>query len=188
VIVGIAGKKRAGKDTVASILQAKDPDQVRCIHLADPIKHAVRSWFGWTSEHTDGHLKETVDPRWLITPRLAMQLLGTDVARQLHPDIWVRCALARVAIFGNRIVLIPDVRFTNEARAIRQEGGLVLRIYRDRTDRHGDEHPSEMEMDSPEFASLVTHEIRNNTDELSDLRAKVQTFWREIQCQGTSSI
>lgn len=63
-----------------------------------------------------------------VTPRLAMQTLGTEWARRLFADVWVEATLRGVAP-GERVV-ICDVRFPNEAAGIRVRGGRVLRLLR----------------------------------------------------------
>lgn len=50
-------------------------------------------------------------------------------------------------------LIVPSVRFLNEAEWIRTNGGKILRITRPDTDNHGDTHISETEMDKiiPDF-------------------------------------
>lgn len=74
------------------------------------------------------------------TPRLLMQLLGTECGRQiLHPNIWVNALMADYKILAynqskKRPIypnwIITDVRFPNEVRAIKDAGGIVIRINR----------------------------------------------------------
>ena len=73
-----------------------------------------------------------------LTPRLLLQLLGTECGRQIiHPNIWVNALFADFednksdwlsAINSNWI--ITDVRFPNEAKAIKDKGGIVIRVNR----------------------------------------------------------
>ena len=42
------------------------------LKLAQPVKDAVRVLYGWTDNHTEGHLKDLRDPRFDVTPREAM--------------------------------------------------------------------------------------------------------------------
>jgi len=85
-----------------------------------------------------------------ITTRHVLQQLGTQWGRAMHEDLWVRDALrtakallagghrysrelglqsdpAAVAPMG---VVIPDCRFQNEALAITEAGGWILRVFR----------------------------------------------------------
>lgn len=76
-------------------------------------------------------------PRFL-TPRYAWQVLGTEVGRMLYADVWVEYALRDVS--ADRLVLVTDVRFPNEARAIRKrEGKLIRCTYRQVDSEHASE-------------------------------------------------
>ena len=51
----------------------------------------------------------------------------------IRDDIWVRAAFWRweqAAAAGLGVIVVPDVRFENEARQIRSEGGEVWMIHR----------------------------------------------------------
>lgn len=87
------------------------------------------------------HITDTVSE--LLTPRTLLQLLGTECGRRvIHPEIWVNSLMAeykgieqpnkpgqeRQISFPNWV--ITDVRFPNEAEAIKRKGGIVLRIER----------------------------------------------------------
>lgn len=82
-----------------------------------------------------------------MTRRLLLQLLGTECGRRIiHPNIWCNSLmskyigveqpqLAEVREKEGRLVRYPDwivtdVRFPNEADAIKSKGGIVIRIER----------------------------------------------------------
>lgn len=89
-----------------------------------------------------------------LTPRLLLQLLGTECGRRIiHPNIWVNALMAdykgelkqmegsgpfsRPAMhteFPNWC--ITDVRFPNEAKAIEEKSGLVIRVERSACERN----------------------------------------------------
>jgi hypothetical protein len=83
----------------------------------------------------------------LLTPRKLLQLIGTEAGRQIiHPNIWVNALFADYKgkylgatddmkepvemCFPNWI--ITDVRFPNEAKAIKDRGGIVIRVERNK--------------------------------------------------------
>lgn len=84
-----------------------------------------------------------------LTPRLLLQLLGTQCGREIiHPNLWVNALFAdyegkedkskrkyeHIANYKNVIYpswLVTDVRFPNEAKAIKDRGGLIIRVNRD---------------------------------------------------------
>jgi hypothetical protein len=130
LIIGLSGLAGSGKDAVADELVAN------CgffkLALADAMKEACARWFGWSEEQLWGssHLRNEPDPAWGgLTPRHALQTLGTEWGRNLHPDLWVEQVLRITRGSRDRFV-IPDVRFQNEVDAIRNEGGKVIRIVR----------------------------------------------------------
>lgn len=65
-----------------------------------------------------------------LTPRLLLQLLGTECGRNIiHPNIWVNATMADYTEHSNWI--ISDVRFPNEVKAIKDRGGISIRVNRD---------------------------------------------------------
>lgn len=69
--------------------------------------------------------------------RALLQEYGTEVRRADDPDYWVRAWAARTA--GLPRVVAPDVRFPNEASAIRAAGGWLLEVRRPGYERAGHE-------------------------------------------------
>ncbi len=64
-----------------------------------------------------------------LTPRKLLQLLGTEAGRQIiHPNIWVNALFSDYETDSKWIV--TDVRFLNEAQAIKDKGGIMIRINR----------------------------------------------------------
>jgi len=88
-VIGICGRKRHGKDTVGGFLQQEE--KFTPIAFADPIKKIAMELYGFTYEQCYGDEKEVPDPRWEgLTPRHAMQQIGTEVARGIHSETWIR--------------------------------------------------------------------------------------------------
>lgn len=64
-----------------------------------------------------------------MTPRKLLQLLGTEAGRKIiHPNIWVNSLFSDYEPHSKWI--ITDVRFPNEAEAIKERGGIVIRVNR----------------------------------------------------------
>lgn len=110
----------------------------------------------------------------LITNRKFLQLFGTEVGRAIDPNLWVKSLLAdyREAVFSAEINHIPDwivtdVRFPNEAEAIKAEGGILIRVNRDTS--VVDDHPSETALDNYEDFDIII----SNNGSLQDLVDKV---------------
>lgn len=128
-IIGITGPAGAGKDTAAQALI--DVRGYQRMSFADPIKAMLAAGLGLTEHQLyDPAGKETpIDWLGYISPRRLTQTLGTEWGRQLvHPDLWVRAMARMIAASPAQRIVIPDVRFENEAHAIRQMGGKIIRI------------------------------------------------------------
>lgn len=118
-LIGIAGQARAGKDTLASyILDNLSSDWSRS-SFADPMK-AMLSVIGVDCSDDN---KDKIDDRYGVFVRHMMQTLGTEWGRHMiDGDIWVK-AFARLN--AGKCVIVPDVRFENEAALVREHGVLI---------------------------------------------------------------
>lgn len=206
MFLGLTGRKRSGKNTVAKILQESYPGVFTEVAFADPIKEAAAEWFDLQHPLPDA-LREVTDPRWGLSPRQIWQRLGTEVGRSVHPDVWLRLGIRRAEaklegrirnvrtsetaaqgttrknsfIFDHpQVVIFTDVRFENEAIAIREHGGLIWRVVR------GAHAPAASA--PPEHASevgvpdqLVDAVINNLNGTLAELATRVETAWQSAR-------
>jgi hypothetical protein len=141
MIIGFVGLIGAGKDTAADYLV--NYHGFRRDSFANTLKDAVAAVFGWDRILLEGRTKEArqwreqVDEWWAkrlnmpnLTPRLMLQLWGTEVCRNgFHDDIWIASLENKMRKTADNIV-ISDVRFPNEIAAIHNAGGIVVRIKR----------------------------------------------------------
>jgi hypothetical protein len=141
-VIGFTGKAGAGKDTLAAWLV--ENHGYKRYSLADPIKDLLNARFGWKPEQWDDRVWKE-DPNGIhgchhstrdgyvpFSPRSWAQWLGTEVGRALAgQDVWVNALFVKAAAEGSHRIVIPDVRFDNEAAAIRHMGGAVIRVTRD---------------------------------------------------------
>lgn len=91
MIIGIAGKKRSGKDTAAKVFE-----RLGFTHdsFAAPMKRFVQDIVGHELRDED----KEAPMEWLdgMTPRRMWQTLGTEWGRMMvHPDLWVRSMMRR---------------------------------------------------------------------------------------------
>ena len=141
MIIGFVGFIGSGKDTAADYLV--NTHGFRRDSFANTLKDAVAHVFGWDRTLLEGRTKEArewreqVDPWWSarlkmpkLTPRWILQHWGTDVCRvAFHDDIWIASLENKMRKTGDNIV-ISDVRFPNEIKAIHNSGGQVIRVKR----------------------------------------------------------
>lgn len=148
VLIGIAGQKGVGKDTVADFLVAHYGFHKHA--FADPIKEAVVTLFQLDPMQMLGDNKEKIDPRHNLSPRQMMQIVGTDMFRNMvSQDFWTNHFKRWYLERESDNIVVSDVRFQNEVDTIRALGGRVIRIKRHVESageiRHTlqDSHPSE---------------------------------------------
>lgn len=141
MIIGFVGLIGAGKDTAADYLV--NFHGFRRDSFANTLKDAVSCVFGWDRTLLEGRTnearewREQVDPWWAerldmpnLTPRWILQYWGTEVCRKgFHDDIWIASLENKMRKTGDNIV-ISDVRFPNEIKAIHNAGGMVIRVQR----------------------------------------------------------
>ena len=136
-----------------------------------------------------------------LTPRLLLQLLGTQCGRQIiHPNIWVNSLFAEYKEYHSyasismlstnteKVYLqnwiITDVRFYNEVQAIKDKGGIVIRVNRpswikdqekqilkEQWNHEIKEHESETALDNWYFPHVIS-----NDGSIEDLVEKVRTI------------
>lgn len=162
-IIGLSGYAQSGKDTAgAALVEHLGFERVG---FADALKNVLYN-LNPTVEVLDGIIR-VADHPWCLpvqavvdgygwewakansSVRELLQRLGTEAGRHvLGDDVWVRTAMAKVKPGGRYV--FTDVRFPNEAQAIKDLGGEVWRI-----DRRGSNpvnaHASETELDGWAF-------------------------------------
>lgn len=144
MIIGLTGLAGSGKSTAASALE-NETGGYR-LRFADGLKGMLRS-LGCTEAEIEGQAKEMPSARLGgQTPRRAMQTLGTEWGRAcMGEDFWVGL-WSRRAVECLEVgcgVIAEDVRFPNEAAAVRALGGRVIRIERPSVALSEGCHPSE---------------------------------------------
>lgn len=89
-------------------------------------------------------LKETWSTDDLMTGREFMQYFGTDICRKMYGNIWSQATVNRINQEQPGIGIITDCRFPNEVQAVKDAGGVVIRLTRQVSD---DSHFSETALD-----------------------------------------
>lgn len=172
IVVGIGHKKQRGKDTAANRLV--DKHKFIRVSWADNLKEAARVIFHFTNDQLYGHLKEVVDPRWGFTPRWALQKLGTEACRDnIDVNIWVKSAWLTIEGLRKKNpevnIVIPDVRFPNEAQFLIDRGAALWKIDRDIPEDESSTHESETALDN--FTKWTS--VLNNNGSLQNLYSLV---------------
>lgn len=141
MLIGLVGLKGSGKDTVARTLQyeygfKKDS-------FAKPLKDIAAILFGYNRKLVEGDTSESREWReqpdlyWsqvlgrTVSPRSLLQELGTEVFRNnFCQTVWIDHFKQKYEGKEACDIVISDVRFGNEMRAIGDLGGVLIRIKR----------------------------------------------------------
>lgn len=151
-IIGLTGLAGSGKSLAAELLEHRF-DFVR-VSFADPLRDMLSSL--GIDVRDKSSTPSVLQGR---TVRYALQTLGTEWGRNLiGQDVWAAAALHRARQMSGLVlpVVFDDVRFDNEAAAIRAEGGQIWRIVRPGLTRM--DHASENGVDD----RLVDHTLVND--------------------------
>jgi len=141
MIIGVTGLIGSGKDTIANYLTTFHGFKKES--FANSLKDAVSHVFGWDREMLEGtttssrEWREQVDLWWSerldipnLTPRWVLQHWGTEVCRNgFHDDIWIASLENKLRNTKDHVV-ISDCRFANEVKAIKNAGGITIRVSR----------------------------------------------------------
>lgn len=183
MIIGIAGKARSGKDTIAKMIVSKVGGKV--LKLAEPLKAAASAMtLEPYSKFEYGDRSKEIEGLGISYRRL-LQLLGTDVCRAISDDFWVNVLNKRIlseTANGQDLFIISDVRFENEADYVRRNGGVVVHVKREQV---GQENV-------PAHISEAGLEIKNgdyvieNNGTLGELEQKVVAFLEDIELMNNA--
>ena len=180
MIYGMTGLKFSGKDTVGNaIINAHRYNGKRAerVLFAGALKNACCAMFGWTREQLEDYdFKETPEPITGKTPRLILQLMGTDFGRDmLHPELWLRILAADVErMTTNGITpVITDVRFENEADFVRSRGGKLIHVVNPETVSQTDGHASEKGVEFKDGDILFVNDKSAGLQPITDFASRL---------------
>ena len=155
MVIGLMGFKQSGKSTAAKYLEERygfvrinfKTALVEEIKAKFPDLLKVLACFYFPDTGVDNVTPEMID--WLFEEKPApmralMQNYGTEVRRGDNPDYWVNQWIASTMINKGKWIVADDVRFFNEAKAVKDNGGMLLRITRPDI-QSGGGHTSETE-------------------------------------------
>ena len=189
MLIGFTGLAQSGKSTACNYILEKYPTFVK-VGFKDAIVEEMRENFAPLLEHMADIYLTTIDDLFTKKPplmRKLMQCYGTEVRRGDDPEYWInqwkesiKDKTGWLALLDNLgfipDVLCDDVRFLNEATAISEMGGYLVRIKRPDVTHTGD-HQSETEMLELE----VDYTIEVEPGNLEGLYTKVDNLLASIK-------
>lgn len=136
MIVGITGRAGAGKSTLAQEIQkpkmfTPHTKGIRIKGFSVALKKSVAAMFGINWELLEDQSFKASSSPLGITWRELLQKFGTEAVRNgMGENFWIDVLMSEY-IPNTSKWIIQDVRFDNEAQAIRDRGGIIIRIERD---------------------------------------------------------
>lgn len=166
-VIGLGHSARQGKDTVANFMIDIMGSSVVRIGFADALYAVARVEHGMT----------TKDPALL-------QRLGTEVFRAKDPNTWIRTLYYTALDRKPEVLVIPDVRFPNEADFVHEMGGHLVKIVRYNLDGTKFQDPSR-NPDHPSEASLNDYagwdfELHAETSDMLKLKNGAEFILEEL--------
>jgi len=178
IIIGISGKARHGKDTVATLIEVEamlaGAWSAR-LHFADLLKVEAKGC-GWNGEKDD-------------FGRYLLQAIGSERRKQ-DPKYWINSVrdqvdnFSQMSVYVNKYIVIPDVRHVNEFEWIRNAGGVLWRVQKidAEDDLSGDaaRHESETALDEKARNGEFDAYIRAKSGDFRSLHEQVKELIREL--------
>lgn len=142
LFIGLGHYSRVGKDTFANYLVAALAERAPHLRVikrsfAWKLKQICHELYGWAGVMPPKHYdtKKGEKDRDVVLPALGMTAVelwvafGTKAVRErVYAATWLDYLLK--TDHGADVVIIPDVRFPNEADAINKVGGMTAKIVR----------------------------------------------------------
>lgn len=180
-IVAFAGKKQSGKTSSCDFVrhsfhamhnnQQKTSQEIECeiYNFADPLKRMCIDILGFTENQcygTDDNKNEKVNCFWpntknQMTAREVLQYVGTDIFRSMQTNVWANATIRKIQKSKEKLSLIADCRFPNEVEAIKNAGGIVIKLNRN---LYQSSHISENSLDDDIYDQSNFDLIIDNSD------------------------
>lgn len=174
MIIGLTGKMGVGKSTAIECI--RDINSIFNIKFAAPL-YEIQDFI------YDVISRVYKTPEGFVKDRKLLQLLGTEWGRQhikesLWLDLWKDTVSRVLKIYDDSIIITcDDVRFDNEAQAVKELGGIVIEIISDKSQNRIDttqgisNHKSEAGVDK-QYIDFVVH----NNGTVEELKAQLYTI------------
>ncbi len=174
MIIALCGLPRVGKDTFANFFSSNTVQYA----FATPIKQMICAAFGWDMSIFESDEKEKIDPFWHISPRHAMEYLGTDIMRRdiqirfpefshfIGERIWVKRFEKFYYENKNKTIILTDLRYTPEYEFLSNIDDVkIIRINR----------PNYNKLDKSKWYDILKHEYNFEID--NDVEGDLDSYF-----------
>lgn len=170
-IIAFAGRKQSGKTTCSEFIakyvngSIETFDSAKIYNFADPLKKDIcMNILGLTHNQCYG---EDIDKNTLtdiewegkkLNAREVMQFVGTNIFRKMKNDVWSGATINKIKNEQTKLAIIADCRFPNEVEAVKDVGGIVIKLTRN---PYNSNHESEVALDEINYSNsnfdLIVH-------------------------------
>ena len=168
-IIAFAGRKQSGKTTSAEFVsnlfyQFGDS---KIYNFADPLKNLCIDILGLEYNQcygSDEDKNQLVNCYWdnkQLTAREVLQIVGTDMFRKMQNHVWSNATIRQILREQPNVAIIADCRFPNEVDAIKNVGGIVIKLTRN---PYNSNHASEIALDPDQYDQFNFDLIIENHD------------------------
>jgi len=162
-IIAFAGRKQSGKTTCSEFVakyfngSIQGINNAKLYNFADPLKENIcMEVLGLTHDQcygSDEQKNELVDCYWddgkQMTAREVMQFIGTNIFRKMKHNVWSSATINKIQKEKPALAIIADCRFPNEVEAVKEAGGIVIKLTRN---PYNSDHESETALDELNYS------------------------------------
>jgi energy-coupling factor transporter ATP-binding protein EcfA2 len=198
LVIGVTGRRGSGKSTFCRHVE-EILGEVIWVTFAEPIKRFCVDVLGIPESVVYG--EDSVKSEWsteihwpdsqmCMTAREVMQYFGTDLMREWIPDVWVRAARLAIDRAESSVVVVQDVRFSNELEMLRELPSdrysvKLVRLKRVAPGTERDSHLSENALHAvPDdcFDLIVPADVGSVADQKQYTEPSIRGWWKELGC------
>ncbi len=142
MLIGLGHRRGVGKNTIAELMKRhfeRNGYGVSLVSFASKLKSIAYDLYSWGGLQTEAYYEKYYDEKEKILPRLGKspRTIWIEIGnkmRDVHPMTWVKAGLKRQA----DVTIITDARYPNELDAIKEDGGLVIKVLNVNVPEHND--------------------------------------------------
>lgn len=178
-IIGIGHKAEHGKDTLGIFLHECIPNSVLAAFATAPKEKAAEYTNESIEKFNTHEGKNEYLPQYDMTRRDILIKIAEEEKTAKGQDIWIDTLFEQVQQTISTLI-ITDVRFSNEADAIRKRGGILINVTRPGIPLST--RPSETALDN--YTHWNYHILNNGS--LEDLKEKSEVCVAQIHKNESS--
>jgi len=181
-IIGIAGRKRVGKNTVANNIGNYFDERLKVWFIrsfAQPIRDTSYV-LGWSASEMD-IVKDATHPIWEMSWRQFAQRLGDAFRNDIRSDVLLKMMDIQLSKIGKHVdyVIIDDIRMQNEVDYVLNKGGFIVNVLRENV-LPQTEYQKEIASHSTEQGIIRYQYTLGNNDSLIKLKSNCVQLAKDI--------